>query len=177
MNNPEETSRPWWHFGPVFWFGLSVLLVINIAILSGLFKPNIRQLVWGINGLDPRVWPAWIAYLLWGTTLWLVVGLFRWSESAIALKQIVRPILILLLIGLICYFNGWHAPRMRWMIYTKYYVPIIVAPWSNYIIDGRMDWKMLIVPTSGLIALTFLVRLLFQLKKIKRRDKIDSDRT
>lgn len=177
MKKLEGTSRPWWHFSPSVWFGLFVLLVINAAIFSGLFRPDSRQLAWIVNGIDPRAWPAWIAYILWGTALWFAVDSFRWSESAIAVKQIVKPVLIVLLICFICYLNGWHAPRMRSMIYSQYYMPIIIAPWSNYILDGRLDWKMLIVPTSGLIALTFLVRLLLQLKKMKKHDKIDSDRT
>lgn len=176
MINPQEVSRPWWRFDLRIWFILVVLLAVNIAFLSGLFKPEPRYLAWLVNSLDPRVWPAWVAGLLWGIGLWFAVDLPRWPESAIGLKQIAKPLLILFLLGLICYLNGWHAPNMRRTLYMQYYMPIIIAPWSNFITDGSLNWKMLIVPTSALIALIYLVRLFIQLRKNKKHEN-DSDRT
>lgn len=171
----EKSSRPWWRLGLRIWTGLLLLLVLNVAFLAGAITPY--RIAWIVNCLDPRLWPAWIAYLIWGITLWVAVDLPKWPESAIGLKQIVKPVLILLLIGLICYLNGWHAPKMRQIIYRQYYFPIIVGTWSNFMLDGKLDWKLLIVPTFALVAFVYLFRLLIQLRKKKKHNENESDRT
>lgn len=174
MNTTDEKANPWWRFG--FWgkLGIVLLLALNVGFLTGFFKLDPWYLAWTVNSLDPRLWPMWVVYLFWGTALWLAVDLPRWPKSAIGAKQIVKPILILLMLGAICYFNGWHAPQTRRIFYYQYYYPIIVGPYSKFMVDGTWNWKMLIVPTAATIALVYLIRLFFMLRKKNSTNGISS---
>lgn len=171
----EKTSRTWWRFGRWTWLGIAVLIAVNVAYFAGWFTPDRRFFAWTINSLDPRVWPIWIAGLMWGITVWIAADIPKWPDSMIGLKQIIKPVLIMFLVGLICWIAGWHTKAI-YIIYYQFYWPIIVAPWSNYMVDGSLNWKMAIPPVLALIGFVYCIRILVRIRK-KRKSETESERT
>ncbi len=65
MNTKTDVERQWWRFGPFTWIGIAILLIVNIVVFTGLLTPTRQDISWAVYLLNPLVWPAPVAWLLW----------------------------------------------------------------------------------------------------------------
>ena len=165
MNTKPAERKTLLGMGAKTWLVVFLLLAFNITFFSGLLELKRSQIAWAYYSLNPLTWPTWVAYVLWAIVLWRVADLPFWPESAIGLKQIIKPLLILVLIVFICYVNGWHATAARRAFHSKFYSPYIIGPYSNYLVEGKLNWRMAILPTFAVVALFYLGSILRKIKK------------
>lgn len=164
----EETIRPWWRLGPLAWLGILLLVLVNVAVFTDWLTVDRRSVVWFVYCCDPHRWPTVFAYLLWGALLWTVAGLPHWPKVVHQLRWIL---LVLVMIGIaVTLFIQYdvHTLAVRRKIYHAVYIRYFVSPYTNYMVDGRLHWTMIITPLTGAVALGSLIYLAVRLRKQQR---------
>ena len=97
MNTPEpDRKKPWWQLGMTAWCMVVMLVVLNMAVISGMVPTDKHSIAWFVYSLDPRFWPIWIVWFLWGITA--LKAIHWWYGPEFQQKIILFLILALLLV-------------------------------------------------------------------------------
>ncbi len=161
----DRIERPWWRMNPLVWIGLLLLAGLSIASCFGLVTFGPRTLAYAVRLLDPRGWPLWFLYPLWGAVCWRILDLLSAPDRQLAHR--LKPVLVLCAILLIVWHNGWHTRWFRRRVYDLFYAPYIIGPISQFMIDGSWTWRLCIVPVAGVVVLGGLIVLMIRLRKKK----------
>ena len=167
----EPTTRPWWKLGPFAWLGIALLVFINIAFLTNWIPCNRLIASRIVCSLDPYTWPLWVSSLLWCAVLWKCGDLDCWPKSVSSIRQIAKPMSILIFILAVGYQNNWHLATQQTKLYYRIYTPYIIGPLSRFIHDGYWDWKTFILPSIAFVVLFGLAVLFFKTRRMKEEDK------
>lgn len=164
MSN-EQTIRPWWKLGPLAWLGILLLILVNIALFTDGIPFDRRAVAWLVHCLDPRRWPLMMACLLWGAVLWKALELPCFPKSARRHRSVI-PLFTLIGVAVALFFQyDVYTLNVRKRIYYEFYIRYFVAPYANYLVDGRLHWMMLITPLTGATVLGSLIFLAVHLRK------------
>ena len=165
----DSPRRPKWRLGMMGWTLIFGLLLLNIGLLVEGITWEKRTVGWFIYQINPIYWPLWPVPILWGIVVWMTADLLNdvvWvRQNRIRIKA---GIVLTVLCSMAC-FCGWTALAFRRRIYYSVYIVYIMGPISQYMVDGKLSWKLAISPLLAILVIAFL--LIFAAKQKKKRQK------
>lgn len=162
MNDTAQKEAPWWRMNPLALLGFLLVAGIGFCLSAGLVSPVLL-----LQCLDPRSWPTWLIYPLWGAVCLRVIDLPCWSVSDRRVGKRLKPVIVILVLLLIVWHNDWYSLTFRSRVYYMFYSPFIIGPISQFMVDGSWSWRLFILPAAGVLSLGFLISLLVRLRKQK----------
>lgn len=161
----NEPTRHWWRLGPWAWCGLLLILLGNIAVFTDWLVVDRHTVAWLVYCGDPHRWPMEIGYLLWGAVLWMALGLPRWPKWVHQFRWVALTLFVIGVLTALFLQYDVHTLAVRRKIYNGFYLKYFVSPYTNYLVDGRLHWTMLITPLTGATALGSLIYLAVRLRR------------
>jgi len=169
MSESPLTDRPWWQMSLLTWLGLVTLATVSIGLSTGLIPFQPQTAAWFLYTIDPRYWPLWVAYILWGAACWRLLDLPYCPDVIRRDGNKIKSLIVLAVFLLIAIQNGWQKFAIEiltknWLYYGVY-EPYIMGPISHFMVNGYWDWKTFISPILGLILFGTMIRLMMYLRK------------
>ena len=153
---------------PLTWLGLLSLAAISFGFCTDMISRF--WIAWAIQLADPRSWPLWVVYPLWGAVCWQAVKLPYGALPDRRVQRLLQSLIVLAVVGLFAWHCGLHLQPVRRYYYNAYYVSYITGPMSRFLVDGYWDWKIFILPTAGLVSLGFLTGLMVRVRKQNKQN-------
>jgi len=159
--------RPWWKFRLMGWTLALGLILLIVGVLVSTVDLDRRTLAQVVFRLDPRYWPLWSLAVLWGIAAWLACDRLRRFDFV---RRNLLPIRIGIIIAVLCWVAWlceWTSIAFRKRIYHGIYAQYIIGPMSEYQANGTLSWKLLILPTLGIVTIASLLFLAYRQRKKK----------
>ncbi|MDR1493226.1 MAG: hypothetical protein LBT05_10955 [Planctomycetaceae bacterium] len=150
-----------------------VVLLINVVVFCDtFFLGNARNLALFFFHLNPYHWQTWYAINLWllafGKFTAMILSWIRIRRNKFSFYT--SPYLVWLCVGLgifvvTFYYSYWFAkPRNylilhRYFLYQSIYVPYCYSPFTEFISNGKITWKLFTIPIIAFLIITGLLRL------------------
>jgi hypothetical protein len=166
-NIVASPPRPWWKFGLMGWTLILGLILLNAGVLVNTIELDNRTLALTVLRLDPHYWSLWPVPILWGIVAWLVCDL---SSRLDFVQRYLLRTRIGIVIAVLCWtawLYGWTGITFRRRIYNGIYVNYVMGPLALYQYDGTVSWRLLILPTFGVVTIVSLLYIAYQQRKKK----------
>jgi len=153
-------------FGLMGWMLISgLVLLVGVPISTS--ELDRRTMAWIVFRLDPHYWSLGLIAIFWGIAAWLTCDLV--SRFDFIKRNLLRT-RIGIIIAVLCWtawLCGWTDIAFRRQIYYEFYLKCIIEPISAYQVSGTWSWKLLIIPTFGVVTISLLLFIAYQQRKKK----------